>query len=390
MAKSAKVTDKEKDSISAKDNQDQAQSSDSDSKSIKALETKLDKASKMPQAVVAYSNDLNQISLGNLNEQEQNLLFTLLVRLKDKGHAPVVFTSVDLSNMVMKNYTTKELTSLVLSLKDHFFKLDFTQIIPQKDGGTVLKTINLFKTMEIKLTAKKEIDTLNLEVNEQFEYILNKLKSNFTKFQLANFLVLKGKYSKTLFRLLIQYRNVGKAYKRPENSIKFNWKLFKDLMGIPKSSIYTTARIEKQILAPAIEEISWKQFDILTNYNGVEFPYFCNLKYEKIKRDPTKKTSPVVEIEFTWDRNDLIMAKKNPGEERKKQLSEEFEKVKALGKEFIELWRLKHRNELLSLKMDKYLKDEPSAVDTPVDATVAPADETDAEVVTVEDTDTPF
>ena len=87
---------------------------------------KLVKASKMPKAVVAYSNDLKQISLGTLNEQEQNLLFSLLVRLKDKGHAPVVFSNTDLAKMVVKNYTAKELTKLVLSLRDHFFKLDFT------------------------------------------------------------------------------------------------------------------------------------------------------------------------------------------------------------------------------------------------------------------------
>lgn len=115
-------------------------------------------------------------------------------------------------------------------------------------------------------------------------------RSNFTKFELANFLVLKGKYSKTLFRLLTQYKNMGKAYNKPVNSISFDWKMFKDLMGIPKSSIYTTARIEKQILVPAIGEISWTQIDTLTNYNGVEFPYFINLQYKKIQKDPTKKT----------------------------------------------------------------------------------------------------
>ena len=85
------------------------------------------------------------------------------------------------------------------------------------------------------------------------------------------FLVLKGKYSKTLFRLLTQYKNMGKAYKQPVNSITFDRKNFKELMGIPKSSIYTTARIEKQILEPAIGEIFWTQIDILTNYNCVEF-----------------------------------------------------------------------------------------------------------------------
>ena len=337
----------------------------------------------MPKAVVAYSNDLKQISLGTLNEQEQNLLFSLLVRLKDKGHAPVVFSNTDLAKMVVKNYTAKELTKLVLSLRDHFFKLDFTQIIPQGDGGRVLKTINLFKTMEIKLDSDEEISILTLEVNEHFEYILSKLKSNFTKFELANFLVLKGKYSKTLFRLLTQYKNMGKAYKQPVNSITFDWKNFKELMGIPKSSIYTTARIEKQILEPAIGEISWTQIDILTNYNGVEFPYFINLQYKKIKKNPTKKTSPVVKIEFTWDRDDLLLQKLDPDAERRNQLSKEFDKVKELGEEFLELWRMKHRNELLSLKMENLLRDE-----QPKDG--VPEDVADAEVVTVDDTTTPF
>ena len=91
----------------------------------------------------------------------------------------------------------------------------------------------------------------------------------------------------------------------------------------------------------------------------------------------------MVEIEFTWDRNDLLLAKLDPDAERRKQLSDEFEKVKELGKEFIELWRMKHRNELLSLKMENLLSDE-----QPKDG--VPEDVADAEVVTVDDTTTPF
>ena len=330
----------------------------------------------MAKDVVVYSNDLNQISLGTLNEQEQNLLFSLLVRLKDKGHAPVQLTNTDLFNMLQKNYTNRELTDLVLSLKEHFFKLDFTQIIPQKDGGTVLKTINLFKTMEIKLSVKKEIDNLTLEVNEQFEYILNRLKSNFTKFQLANFLVLKGKYSKTLFRLLIQYKNIGKTYKKKENSIRFDWKEFKDLMGIPKSSIYDSARIEKQILKPAVDEISYKQLDLFTNYNDVEYPYFHNLKYNKIKKNPDKKTSPIVEIEFVWDRNDLLLAKqKDPDLERKEALIEAYNKAKELGQIYVDLWLKSNKDELVALGMDDLLNTSTVSIATPVETELVPLQE---------------
>ena len=60
-----------------------------------------------------------------------------------------------------------------------------------------------------------------------------------------------------------------------------------------------------------------------------------------------------------------------------------FDKVKELGEEFLELWRMKHRNELLSLKMENLLNDEPPKADVPADAA-------EAEVVTVDDTTTPF
>jgi hypothetical protein len=63
--------------------------------------------------------------------------------------------------------------------------------------------------------------------------------------------------------------------------------------------------------------------------------------------------------------------------------SKEFDKVKELGEEFLELWCMKHRNERLSLKMENLLSDE-----QPKDG--VPEDVADAEVVTVDDTTTPF
>ncbi len=148
--------------------------------------------------------------------------------------------------------------------------------------------------MTIKLDAEDQVESLTIEVNEQFEYLINSLRANFTSFELANFLALNSKYSKTLFRLLKQFKSTGYA--------RFEWAEFKRLMSIP-AYLKIISRIEEVVLKPAIKELSWDggQIDLFINYRGADRPSFKNLSYKKIKKNPTKKTSPVIAIEFYWE-----------------------------------------------------------------------------------------
>ncbi len=259
----------------------------------------------MSNKVVRYSNDLNKINLSSLKEQEQNLLFEILLRINDHGTAPMSFTVMQLKNMIFKNNTLSEVTSLVKSLKDHFFSLNFTQLLDDGERE-VYRTMNLFSVMEIEIDKKtKNLKMLTLQVAEPFAYIINELTGNFTRFELAEFVMLQSKYSKTLFRLLKQYRTSGWA--------QFNWEDFLVLMGIPKS--YQISDIEKRILKPVVKELNWDggQADMFKDLSshGVDHPAFRNLVYEKV-RSKSGKGRKVIAIRFMFDPENALPPAQQP------------------------------------------------------------------------------
>ena len=51
--------------------------------------------------------------------------------------------------------------------------------------------------------------TLDVQVAPMFEYIVNKLTANFTVYELAEFTSLKSTYSKTMYRILKQWKTLG-------------------------------------------------------------------------------------------------------------------------------------------------------------------------------------
>ena len=95
---------------------------------------------------------------------------------------------------------------------------------------------------------------------------------------------MRGKYPKTLYRLLKQFRETGYYIKK--------WNDFKEQMGIPLDM--RNATIEKQILKPCVEKLS-ETFK--TNLFDARIP-FENLKY-KLKKESSKRGKPqVTHIEF--------------------------------------------------------------------------------------------
>lgn len=293
----------------------------------------------MATKIVTVSNDFNQVALGSLREQEQNLFFSILVKLKNKRHEPVIFTPFELNSMLSKHYTETQLTTFVKDLKEHFFKLDFRTEFYYENGGVAEESINLFKRMRIEYTDEKKttVKSLLIEVNEQFEYMLNALKANFTSFELASFLTLNSKYSKTLFRLLKQYKTTGSAY--------FEWSKFKELMGVPTAKKYDFYTIEQKIIKPCVKDLSWNQLDLFKNYNGYEKPFFEELTYKKIKKNPHGKTSPIVAIEFSFKPQieekelDKIAPADQAAEPQKAQTDTENEFLNMTAGEFARYYR---------------------------------------------------
>lgn len=272
--------------------------------------------------IVKYHNDFNKIQLPSFTEIEQDLLCGLMVKLKEEK-GKVTFYPSDLRNILKSSYDNESLLEFSSSLKEKFFKADFTIIEKITSGEkevTAHRTINLFTEFVVyifanKDTGKNELDKIEIQVNPRFEYILNQLTANFTAFELAEFVGLSGKYTKTLYRLLKQYRTTGKVY--------FEWEEFKRIMDIPPN--LPMCDIDKRILHPAMKELT-KERNL---FDQIRVP-FKNLAYEKEKQKGTRgRGGKVIGITFTFKSENIQMQKLE--HESQKIMSDEQKYLKILN-----------------------------------------------------------
>ena len=241
--------------------------------------------------IVKHHNDFNKLSLGNFSELEQNLLFGILTNCQNKSIVDIEIQADDLKRFVDRtNATQEQLFKLVDDLATNFFKLDFTRIKECPDGSKEKEIYNLFSRFTMKYYGKNDkdpnarLEKIILRVNSDFAYLINEFTGDFTQYELEEFLYLRGKYTKILYRLLKQFREKGYYIKK--------WQDFKDLMGIPESM--SASMIEKQILKPSVEKLSET---IKTHFFDAKIP-FENLKY-KIKKESSKRgKAQVTHIEF--------------------------------------------------------------------------------------------
>ena len=244
--------------------------------------------------IVEYHNDFHKLNLGNFSELEQNLLMGVLVNCRNQGDKIIKMCYDDVLHYVdkRKNITKKELLDIIINLRTNFFKLDFKVI--KKQGNLKCEAYyNLFSKFEIyineienleKQKLEQQFSHLILKVNDDFAYIINELTRDFTQFELDEFLYLRGKYSKSLYRLLKGVRKTGYYIKK--------WNDFKEQMGIPLSM--RNATIEKQILKPCVDKLSQT---MKTHLFDARIP-FENLEY-KLKKESSKRGKPqVTHIEF--------------------------------------------------------------------------------------------
>lgn len=246
--------------------------------------------------IVKYHNDLNKIQLSRFTELEQNLLFGIFSKIKEKSCNEVEIKFNEFKNLCDTKLTRKELFNIMRELKNKIFKLDFTKIT-ETEKEIQIETIHLFNKFVLHAVKDNPDDgldnTTNLTrvefiINPLFEHLLNGLLQNFTRFELAEFIALSGKYTKTLYRLLKQYRKTGQ--------MQMEWDEFMHLMDIPKD--YNICDIDKRILRPAVKELT-KQRNL---FDTKRVP-FKNLQYEKIKEKGfggRGQGGKVVGIKFTF------------------------------------------------------------------------------------------
>lgn len=287
--------------------------------------------------IVKYHNDFNKIKLPSFNEIEQNLLCFLLTKIKEKQkNEMITLYPKDLTGFSEKNLSNREITEILNSFENKFFKADFTIILKDEVRNLIGKMrVNLFNyfviwkkwrdkyNMELGiLDAWEEFTHIEIQVNPQFEYILNQLTANFTAFELTEFIALSGKYTKTLYRLLKQYRATGKVY--------FKWEEFRRIIDIPENK--KMGEIERDILKPAIKELSKER-----NLFDQKRTPFKNLAYEKEKQKGTRgRGGKVSGIIFTFTPESILMQK----------LEKESEKIETPEQKYFKILNNMRQNQV--------------------------------------------
>ncbi|EAH9558214.1 RepB family plasmid replication initiator protein, partial [Campylobacter coli] len=270
--------------------------------------------------IVKYNNDFNLLPMPELKAIQMDMFMAIISLTKDKKeNTPFLkkFFNPDKRKIIIPQKKFIELCRLndsKMDYKEIFFAIDDCLkklcnflISYQKDERTIY---NFVCFEEANIIA----DEVHITLQSRFyDMIINK-KFGFTAFELAEFAELSGKYTKTLYRLLKQFRTTGKAY--------FEWEEFCRIMKIPEN--YRQIDIDQRILKPAIKELS-KERNL---FDQIRVP-FKNLAYKKEKTAGRGRGGKVSGISFTFKPENIQMQKLE--NESQKIMSDEQKYLKILN-----------------------------------------------------------
>ncbi|GAA8192845.1 hypothetical protein HpBT143_15140 [Helicobacter pylori] len=226
---------------------------------------------------ITYHNNTNKVNLGKLSEREANLLFAIFQKLKDQGNTLIRFEPQDLKRMLNIDISNERLSEVVVKLWDSIKTADFWKI-SETETSIIQENYMLFSRCKIELNKpSKDLKYLEVQLNDSYQYLLNNLgMGQYTSFNLLEFQRVRGKYAKTLYRLLKQYKSTG--------ILSVEWEQFRELLDIPKD--YEMRNIDQKVLTPSLKELK-------------KIYPFEHLSYKKERRSHDKRK--VTHIDFYFE-----------------------------------------------------------------------------------------
>lgn len=274
--------------------------------------------------IVKYDNTLNSLRFKNFTQKDFDFFWAICSKVSEKGNIQVSLTFQELRELT--NYKETDRNRMAADLDRMFQKL--LRIVYRYEDDERIVMFNLFSKYEVLKTR----DELQVKVIEEFLPLLNNLESRFTSFELREIVGLTSKHSKTLYRILKQWRTQGKT------------QLFtlEDLKSIFDSESFSNRDFQQKILKSAVKEINEKGYfkNLTMNINREEKKrgkpiknIFFSFEKEEVKipefvkeKETKKKTKPAAEKKVTNKFNDF------PQREYSKEFLEELEK-KLLAKQ---------------------------------------------------------
>lgn len=219
----------------------------------------------MKNEVVKYHNDLNTVTMRKWTAEEMNFFFSIIAKVRDEGTQEIEFNTDEIqliANFDKRN--PKRWVDTMTNTADKISQLTYIERTTEK-----ISVMTLFSRFDIFPKERKVI----VQVSPNFDYMVNRISANFTSYELHEFTQIRSTYAKSVYRLLKQWRTIGKK--------EFNINEFKRLLDTPE--YYGPSEIDKNILKPVSRELT---------------QYFKKLKIKKVKANT--RGTPVTGYIFTW------------------------------------------------------------------------------------------
>lgn len=214
--------------------------------------------------IVKYHNNLNSISMRGRSAEEMNFFFAIISKIRNKGIIEIELSTDEIKELIDFRDRNFRWVKILENIANKIMGLRYIEKTDEE-----IAYFNMFQRFKINIPKK----TIQIKVSQDFDYIVNRLTENFTVYELAEFTSLKSTYSKTMYRILKQWRTVGVK--------QIEIKIFRELLGIPKS--YRANDINKRVIAPIKKELP---------------AYFVNFKVKIIKANT--QGNPITGYRFTW------------------------------------------------------------------------------------------
>lgn len=226
--------------------------------------------------LVKYKNQLNEVALHDFNPNEMDLFFMIAAQVRDKGVEEV---TMDFSQVRAQIDYQRSNDRLVSDLTSTYSKL--LRLGAISDDGRKVRAFNLFSMFEID----RNEQTVTIAINRQFKSLFNNLEQ-WTVFGLEEFVALHSVYSKTMYRLVKQFRTTG--YRR------FLVDDFRHLLDIPDS--YTSYQIQTRVVDVINQELP-------PLISGFELKILRRAQLQHPNRPAPKRGrgAQIAVFEATWD-----------------------------------------------------------------------------------------
>lgn len=144
---------------------------------------------------------------------------------------------------------------------------NFRSKVIGQDGTAIYRSVEITPDEEITTVGVFFTEIQTYRNRQILKFKVNPLALNilfsslqFMRINMYDFVSIKGKFAKTLYRLLIQYEN-SKPDKDGFKCVRFNRTEFENLMAVPEK--YDSLDINRRVIEPSINELDEKYFQKL-------------------------------------------------------------------------------------------------------------------------------